>query len=247
MSLSDPGSGRPAQLLFTCEHAGNDVPEEFSPLFAGHRELLESHRGIDIGAADLARYLGDYFDAPVETAPVTRLIVDQNRSIHNRRSLFSSFTRKLSRAERAAILDQYYWPYQDVVRQQVEAGVRREGRVIHLSVHSFTPELNGRVRCCDISLMYDPTRHREVEFCRQWKRHINSGWPDMRLRRNYPYRGVDDGIVPALRRSYPASEYVGLQLEINQAFPQQGGEAWQRLKRMVARTFAAVLLLPGGE
>ena len=33
--------------------------------------------------------------------------------------------------------------------------------MIHLSSHSFTPELDGKVRKADIGLIYDPARQRE--------------------------------------------------------------------------------------
>ena len=32
----------------------------------------------------------------------------------------------------------------------------RGRRVIHISSHSFTPELNGKVRRADVGLLYDP-------------------------------------------------------------------------------------------
>ena len=40
--------------------------------------------------------------------------------------------------------------------------------------------------------------------------------PRLSLRMNYPYRGVNDGHVTALRRRFGADGYLGLELEINQ-------------------------------
>ncbi|HQO04445.1 MAG TPA: N-formylglutamate amidohydrolase, partial [Spirochaetota bacterium] len=46
-------------LLLTCEHGGNIIPEGFRPLFTGDRNVLNSHRGYDIGALEAARLLAD--------------------------------------------------------------------------------------------------------------------------------------------------------------------------------------------
>lgn len=39
----------------------------------------------------------------------------------------------------------------------------------------------------------------------------------LRIRRNYPYRGNADGFITALRRTYDACNYLGFEVEINQA------------------------------
>ena len=40
---------------------------------------------------------------------------------------------------------------------------------------------------------------------------------DRRVRRNYPYRGAADGLTTALRRLFKPKDYLGLEIEINQA------------------------------
>jgi hypothetical protein len=53
--------------------------------------------------------------------------------------------------------------------------------------------------------------------------------PGLRVRRNYPYRGVADGFTTALRRRFPADLYLGIELEVNQRLlrsPHQ--EPWLR-------------------
>jgi predicted N-formylglutamate amidohydrolase len=77
--------------------------------------------------------------------------------------------------------------------------------------------LNGERRDADIGLLYDPARSREARIGRAWQdalRASDNGW---RVRRNYPYRGVADGLIPAHRRRFPASRYIGIEIEINQA------------------------------
>jgi predicted N-formylglutamate amidohydrolase len=225
-------------LLFTVEHGDNKVPDEFAHLFSGAESVLASHRGYDPGAGELAIRFSTRFHAPYEHAEITRLLIDQNRSRNNRRALFSEYTRDLSHEEKERIVDVCYWPYQYLVRRRVETLLAESATVLHLAIHSFTPELKGAVRNCDVGLMYDPSREAERAFCRHWQDALLYLAPDLRVRRNYPYRGVSDGIVPALRRQFPAASYVGLQIEINQRFPFGDREEWKRLQKNVVESFS---------
>jgi hypothetical protein len=41
--------------------------------------------------------------------------------------------------------------------------------------------------------------------------------PELRIRCNYPYRGTADGLVRSLRHRFSYQDYLGLELEVNQA------------------------------
>ena len=51
--------------------------------------------------------------------------------------------------------------------------------------------------------------------------------PELRLRRNYPYQGRGDGLTALLRKRHPDAAYVGIELEVNQRFVEQGGAPWR--------------------
>jgi predicted N-formylglutamate amidohydrolase len=89
--------------------------------------------------------------------------------------------------------------------------------VVHVSVHSFTPELDGDVRNADIGLLYDPKRKHEKAFCERWRTELLRRAPGLRVRMNYPYTGTSDGFTTALRRIFPKG-YCGIELEVNQRF-----------------------------
>lgn len=211
--------GRPApetRWLFSCEHGGRGVPAEYAALFLGCDEILASHRGWDPGALEVFGALApELADAAFEMT-TTRLLVDVNRSLEHPR-VFSEFTRPLGPAARAAIADRWWRPWRAAVAGQVEAWLAAGHRVQHLSIHSFTPVLAGRIRTADLGLLYDPANAGEREFCARWQGLLaKRGW---RVRRNYPYLGKTDGHTTALRRRFPAG-YAGVELEINQAlFP----------------------------
>lgn len=202
--------------LFSCEHGGREVPAEYRRLFRGARETLDSHRGWDRGALEVFRALSPPLADAGFAATTTRLLIDLNRSLHHPRVL-SEFTRPLPRATRDEIMNRWWRPWREAVAGVVAGWLDDGALVRHISVHSFTPVLHGRVRNADIGLLYDPARDREREFCLEWQALLQArGW---RVRRNYPYRGVADGHVTALRRRF-GPRYAGIELEMNQAlFP----------------------------
>jgi predicted N-formylglutamate amidohydrolase len=203
-------------VVVTCEHAGNRIPPAWRHLFrsAHARAALASHRGIDLGAQALARRLARKSGAPLLTTSVSRLLVETNRSEHHP-ALFSEFTRGLSDDQKHAILARHYTPHRQAVIAALAPGLAAGERVLHLAVHSFTPRLSGKVRRADIGLLYDPSRRAEAGLCNSWLRMLNTLGSGLVIRRNYPYRGVSDGLTTALRQRF-GTGYLGIELEVNQ-------------------------------
>lgn len=238
------GHGRHLALLLTCEHAGNRVPPEYAALFASRRAraALDTHRGYDIGSLRLARRVGRTLGVAPIASTVTRLLVDANRS-RGHPSLFSEFSRGLGEAERERVLERYYAPH----RRRVEAAARghlAHGRsVLHLSVHSFTPRLEGRSRTADVGLLYDPAREGERDLCARWRTLLLNARSDLRIRRNYPYLGRSDGLTTHLRRELSAG-YLGIELEVNQALVRNVDAPARSLAAALADSLGRIL---GGD
>lgn len=229
---------RPQRLLLTCEHAGNRVPERWRHLFAGMGEVLEGHRGRDLGARWLSRRLARATGASLFRVEVTRLLVDANRSEHNPR-VFSPVTASLPPPTREQLLSRYHRPHWRRVDTTLRSWIAEGLQVLHLGVHTFTPTLDGTVREMDVGLLYDPARPLESAFCARWKRLLAGSAPPLRVRRNRPYRGTADGIVTALRRRFPTDAYVGVELEVSQALAGPGATGRDRLARVLAETLEA--------
>ncbi|TFG98566.1 MAG: N-formylglutamate amidohydrolase [Myxococcales bacterium] len=202
-------------MIVSCEHGGKRIPARLAPLFAGQERVLASHRGFDAGAASLARHLARRLGAPLHVHLLSRLLVDANRSLGHPR-LFSERTRTLPEEERARILARCWQPHRDAVEGEVRVALRRGARVLHLSVHSFSPRLAGRSRGCDVGLLYDPSRPRERELCARWRAILLELAPGLRVRRNHPYRGDADGFTTHLRGRFADPAYAGIELEVNQ-------------------------------
>ncbi len=209
-------AARPATLLLTCEHAGNRVPREHARLFAGAGAVLASHRGWDPGALSLARLLARRLRVPLSSTTWSRLLVEANRSAHLAK-IWSRFTAGLPDAERERILERYWRPHREEVEAAVAQAVRVHGAVVHVAVHTFTPELDGEVRNADVAFLYDSRRRPEAALARRWGARLRLAVPGLRVRYNYPYRGDTDGLPTALRKQHSAARYRGYELEVNQA------------------------------
>jgi len=227
------------QLVITCEHGGREVPPAAAALFSGREALLDSHRGWDRGALELAGQMADAFGVPLHAATTTRLLVDLNRSIGHRQ-LFSEVTRALPAARRKDIVDRHYRPHRQAIEADIGRFVAAGRRVIHVASHTFTPILDNVPRRADVAWLYDPRRPGEAAFARAWMRELARLAPELRLRRNYPYRGRGDGLTAALRRRHPDAAYAGIELEVNQSFVEQQGP-WDRLKAVLIDSLARAL------
>ena len=225
-------------FLITCEHGGNRIPVPYRSLFQGQSALLDSHRGYDPGALVMAKALARAFGAPLVTSTISRLLVDLNRSIGHPQ-LFSAATRRAPAALRAKIVEQHYQPYRAHVERLVRQSLARGRRVIHISSHSFTPELDDKLRLADVGLLYHPGRHGEAELCARWKASLAALAPGLRVRRNYPYAGKGDGLTSHLRLRFPSNAYVGIELEINQRIVLVAGPRWTALRRLLIESLRA--------
>jgi predicted N-formylglutamate amidohydrolase len=220
-----------AVLVLTCEHAGNRIPRAYRRLFRGAADMLASHRGWDPGALTVARSLSRELNRPLLAVTWSRLFVEANRSPSNPR-IWSCFTRALPDPERQQILERWWWPHRREVETAVTAILARSRRVVHVAVHSFTPELEGEVRNAEVTFLYDSRRRKEAAFCRDWAAALHRVAPELRLRFNYPYRGCADGLTAWLRRGHSEGRYLGIELEFNQALV--GAEDWRLLPRQLA-------------
>lgn len=211
-------------IIITCEHAGNTVPAEYGFLFReAPADLLESHRGWDPGAWDVARSISERLHLPLYGCHTTRLLIEVNRSPwHN--ELFSEFTRGLGPGHKEGLMSAVYKAYRDPIEQFI----RHSGKpVLHFSIHSFTPVLNQQTREMEMGLLYDPSRRSEQEYVERISRPILKALPEMRIAFNEPYKGVDDGFTTYLRSCFADEHYSGIEVELNQKL--LGTWKWKRL------------------
>lgn len=223
-------------LILTCEHGGNKIPTKFRPYFTNTSTCLTTHRGYDWGALDMFSHLEPLAKCSAQQT-VSRLLVEMNRSLEHP-ELFSEFSKNMSSEEKREVLETYYLPYRTKIEDTIKNCIEIGRPVLHLSIHSFTPVLNGETRNIDIGLLFDPNRSMEKEFCGKLKIQCQKRLPDLKIKMNYPYLGTDDGLTTSLRKLFPTN-YMGIELEFNQKFSVKN----QMHPRLKSTVFSAIEIL----
>ncbi|WP_053331702.1 N-formylglutamate amidohydrolase [Criblamydia sequanensis] len=203
------------KVVLSVEHAGFELPYGFE--ISIPEKILTSHRGYDKGAFEIGEAFEKVFKTGFFSQSLSRLVIEMNRSL-NHPFLFSSYTKGLTKEEKKSLIDQYYFPYRDAVQSLISRKIKQEGSVVHLSLHTFTPIFKGIKRNAMIGLLYDSRRKRERELALSWKENLKKNLDiGYNVKLNYPYLGKADGLTSYFRKIYKPSEYVGLELEVNQA------------------------------
>ncbi|MEM7055255.1 MAG: N-formylglutamate amidohydrolase [Pseudomonadota bacterium] len=217
----------PISVLISCEHASNRVPRQYQHLFIGHEDLLNSHRGWDAGALQLAKTLASRLDAPLLTGEYTRLLVDLNRS-RNHSTRFSEFTRDLHKHVRNEICSTWWQPHWRDYRDHLHT---LPDRILHIACHSFTPVFHGRLRKTDIGLLYDPARPSEKAFCLRYGQALRRKLPSLKVHMNQPYRGISNNLGQQHRQHFPDAKLMTFEIEINQRLVE--GSGWNDLSNVI--------------
>ncbi|AUC80662.1 N-formylglutamate amidohydrolase [Lacinutrix sp. Bg11-31] len=202
------------KLVLTCEHGGNDIPETYKKHFK-NKAVLKTHRGYDLGALDLFQNLEPLSNVSYFST-TSRLLIELNRSLHHNQ-LFSEFTKIASKTEKSEIIETYYFPYRSLVEKNIKNYIDNGDVVLHLSIHSFTSQLNNKTRNCDIGLLFDSTKKPEQAFCKKLKTELLKEGSNLNVRFNYPYLGKNDGFTTYLRTKF-TKHYLGIEIEMNQKF-----------------------------
>ena len=148
-------------ILLICDHASCRFPRSLGDMgldpFA-----RRCHLAIDIGAGSLTEFLADSLGVAAVLAQYSRLIVDCNRDLMDPGAFLEygdgilvPGNRNLTPERRNARADAIYWPYHQEVSAQVDRLVALGQPPAFVSVHSFTPVLNGVARPWEIGVLWD--------------------------------------------------------------------------------------------
>lgn len=230
---------KPLTIVFSCEHAVDTIPSAYQAYFKEHQALLKSHRGIDFGAAAIAESLHQALGYPLHSATTSRFLIDCNRTLYLP-GCFSEASLPMPEQVKQQLIDNYYTPYRHAVITLIQENISQGYQVLHLSIHSFTASLEGVMRQGDIGLLYDPKRPSEKNLVYRWQRLLKSHAQEWRTRLNYPYQGRADGFTTTLRGQFPDSDYLGVEVESNQALSKDK-EALARLEWLYATTLRKLM------
>ncbi len=153
------GSARASRWTVTSDHAANTVPSFVNGGDLGIAQSdMQRHIAFDIGADGVAQALGQLLDGPTICSNFSRLVIDPNRGLDDPTLLMKLYDGTIIPANRHAgedALEQRlkacYHPYHNALTTLM---MRRADPVL-LSIHSFTPRLNGRPnRPWEIGILY---------------------------------------------------------------------------------------------
>ena len=153
-----------APILLICDHASCRFPSVLGDLgldpFA-----RRCHLAVDIGAGSLTERLAKSLGVTTVMAQYSRLVVDCNRQLMDP-GAFLEFgdgiivpgNRNLSQSGKDMRAGSIYWPYHDAIDEQIKRLKAVGPPPAFVSIHSFTPVMNGVSRPWQVGVLWDTDR-----------------------------------------------------------------------------------------
>ena len=178
-----------SRCVIVCDHASNRVPKLLGNLGLG-KDDLQKHIAWDPGTEDIGRRLSKRLDAPVVFATYSRLVVDLNRG-HNHADCMRDVSdriripgnEKLTASHKAQRIAEIFRPYHGAVDAQVQRFLKSGFAPLLLSIHSFTPKMDGFRRPWHIGVLWN----KEEGIARQLISSLKENNPGLRVGENEPY------------------------------------------------------------
>ncbi|MEY6432882.1 N-formylglutamate amidohydrolase [Thioalkalicoccus limnaeus] len=177
--------------VIVCDHASHRVPRRLGTLGLTPEQIAD-HIGWDPGAAEVARRLSVQLDAPLVLSGYSRLVIDCNRPLGSASSIAEQSdgipipgNLGLTPGERAQRVEGLFHPYHKAIDRLLSE--RSHERRLLLSLHSFTPVLNGRERPWPIGVSH----WRDRRFATLLREALSGGL-DGPIGDNAPYPIEDD-------------------------------------------------------
>lgn len=148
-------------ILLICDHASHRFPKSLGDMgldpFA-----RRCHLAVDIGAGGVTKKLAKSLEVTAVVHNYSRLVVDCNRQLMDP-SAFLEYgdgilvpgNRNLHQEDKDLRASALYWPYHCAIDEQVQR-LRKAGPLpAFISIHSFTPVLNGESRKWEMGILWD--------------------------------------------------------------------------------------------
>jgi predicted N-formylglutamate amidohydrolase len=148
-------------VLLVCDHASNFIPRALDNLGLDETHLWR-HIAYDIGVAEVTRQLSRRLGATAVLCGYSRLVVDPNRE-PGAPSSMPEFVdgvvipgnRDLSESDRQDRLEAFFKPYHEAIAERLERMLARGAAPAVVSVHSFTPVMEGFERPWHVAALWD--------------------------------------------------------------------------------------------
>lgn len=185
--VENPKGG--GKCVIVCDHASNLVPKALAGLGLSKADL-QKHIAWDPGTEDIGRHLSKDLDAPLVLASYSRLVVDLNRG-HDAPDCMRDVSDHiripgnagLAASHREQRLREFFWPYHRAVDAQIQRFLTRGVAPVLISLHSFTPKMDGFRRPWHIGVLWN----KEEGIARKLVENLRQNNPELRIGENEPY------------------------------------------------------------
>ena len=229
----------PGPALVLCDHASNRVPDSVGGGDLGLSAAdMGRHIAFDVGAAGVAKALGDKLNAAVILSRFSRLVIDPNRGDDDPTLVMKLYDGSIIPENRRAGADEvarrkaaFYDPYHAAITRRLDA-MEAAGQVPHLfSIHSFTPQFRGRpVRPWHVGILWD----RDGRLAQPLIARLQAE-PDLVVGDNEPYSGQLQGDCMYRHGTLRGLPHVLIEIRNDLIETQAQQEAWaERLAPMLA-------------
>ena len=180
------GKGR---YVIVCDHASNRIPKALKNLGLSGADLQE-HIAWDPGTEDIGKNLAKALDAATVLASYSRLVVDLNRG-HDSPECMRDVSdhiripgnKSLAAAQKRRRLEEIFWPYHAEIERQLRRFTGKGVSPVLISIHSFTPEMDGFKRPWHIGVLWN----REEKIARRLVKELRRNNPSLVVGENEPY------------------------------------------------------------
>jgi len=151
-------------VLLVCDHASRRFPKALGDLGLDP-VARRCHLALDIGAGALTRQLARGLGVTAVSCQYSRLIVDCNRQLMDPGAFLEygdgivvPGNRNLRAQDRQQRADAIYWPYHRAIDAEIERLLIVGQPPVIISLHSFTPVMNGESRTWEMGVLWDQDR-----------------------------------------------------------------------------------------
>ncbi|OED37274.1 hypothetical protein AB833_24280 [Chromatiales bacterium (ex Bugula neritina AB1)] len=182
--------------LLLCEHAGQEIPLSLKSLGLSS-DSLDTHIAYDIGAENTAKNIARALSVMLIIQRYSRLVIDCNRPPEAADSIpeISHGTsipgnRQLSDIEKQQRVEEIFNPLDHTINEHFANNSVRWA----FSIHSFTPELNGKQRPWDLGLLFRNDTSTAISMAE----YASVNYPLINIGLNQPYEIEDqsDWFIP---------------------------------------------------
>jgi predicted N-formylglutamate amidohydrolase len=204
------------------------VPKSLGTLGLDEAELMR-HIGWDIGAAEVARLLAEAIGAAAVLSGYSRLVADCNRRIDDPSCMPEESdgtkvpgNRGLSPEARAVRAAEIHEPYHAVIAERLAQFAARGIAPAIVSVHSFTPIMNGAKRPWHVGVLWGE----DPRIAQPLIAHLGAD-PALVIGDNEPYSAREPIGLSMVRHAVPAGlPHVLLEIRQDLIDTRDGAQLW---------------------